>query len=739
MRFADYIRKRLRWFFGGVLILIFGCGALLWWTVHYRLKESIRLFVATESKGRFAFEAGEAKVSFATRSLRLRDVRLHTPDTSGQGVICDIRIPELYLSLASWKALMADNKLLVDSLAIHASLIQVRTDGGASGIGGIGGANRRPFSLEDARKVLDSVLHRLNVRAFSLRGGEVRVDGAENASRVRARAMDITMKDFVRGAGADLRFVASHQFALTVSTLDWTGPGGIQRLAIGRVHFDTHGQRFEADSVAFQQQSESAEPYRLTADRCYFQSKELADVVLRNQAFLLDTLVCVNPTLRQPESQARPAPPSKGPATHPVYIGIRYVGVVNGRVLVEGKNGGRPNFSARKANCSIYGLSIDANRKFPIHTDSVRVRLDKLRFTTKDERYALTIDDLRLEGEDAVFQGVHYGPVTEEDGGGTTFTAPLLRLRHVDVQRLLEGHLHATGAELTAPKVVTIQKRTALGSSRDVGNGKRKLMLFYHTLHNLKEIIDAGTLDISGGQVHFVRDGVQPIDATGNGLRAHILLNGILASEDLLDAKHAIVEAGLDELQADIDGNKLRISGYRITGNQRQSGEKEVVLTLKNGWSFLGRHVTWANFDWDTLQRSGLVRIDSVHIRRIEVRRTGSPFSVGQSNLHGDIRPAFPLRLELSRLQIDSMSFEQSDEKQQLRFTADGLILKAIRSAGHSMQWDELGGTLRGIHWQAGTTRVTAGWMRLDGEKGLTAYEVEGRGEMARGQLGFSV
>src|SRR5882757_1281510 len=105
MRFAAYIRKRLRWFFGGLFILILGCLVLLWFLVHYRLKESIRLFVDTESKGRFAFEAGEAKVSFTTRSLRLRDVRLHTVDTTGPGVVCDIRIPEIYLSLASWKAL----------------------------------------------------------------------------------------------------------------------------------------------------------------------------------------------------------------------------------------------------------------------------------------------------------------------------------------------------------------------------------------------------------------------------------------------------------------------------------------------------------------------------------------------------------------------------------------------------------------------------------------------------------
>jgi hypothetical protein len=359
-------------------------------------------------------------------------------------------------------------------------------------------------------------------------------------------------------------------------------------------------------------------------------------------------------------------------------------------------------------------------------------------FTTRDERYALTIDDLRLEGEDAVFQGVHYGPVRDEMVGGTTFTAPLLRLRHVDVQRLLEGRLHATGAELVAPKVMTIQRRVEGASSRTVGTGRRKMMLFYRTLHNLKEIIDAGTLDISEGQVHFVRDGVQPIDATVSGLRAHILLNGILASEDLLDAKHAIVEAGVDEVRATIGRNTLRITGYRIMGDQRQSGEKEVAIGLTNGWSFLGRHVRWANFDWDTLQRSGLVRVDSVHIGGIEVRRTGSAVSVGQRNLHGEIHAASGLRIDLSRLEIDSMSFVQTEGKQQLQFAAEGLLLKVIRSAGSAMTWESAAGRLRDIHWQDGGTRANIQRMQLDGQKGITAYGVEGGGEVARGRLEFS-
>jgi hypothetical protein len=82
MRLFLSIRKHVRRLVGVLLILLLGCLGLLWFLVHHRLRESLRLLVARESKGRLAFEAGEADISFSRRTFHLRGVRLYTPDTA---------------------------------------------------------------------------------------------------------------------------------------------------------------------------------------------------------------------------------------------------------------------------------------------------------------------------------------------------------------------------------------------------------------------------------------------------------------------------------------------------------------------------------------------------------------------------------------------------------------------------------------------------------------------------------
>ncbi|WP_431210158.1 hypothetical protein ACQ86N_29440 [Puia sp. P3] len=175
MRQFAYIRKRIRRLLAVVFILLLLVAGLAWWTVHYRLRQSLRLLVAEESKGQLALEVGEAGVSFTRGSLHLREVRLYTTDTALWSTAYDVRIPEVFLSLASWMALVRDKKLLVDSLAIRASSVWIR-----SGRPDTGSA-RRAWQVEDARNALETALGRMNVHSFSLRVDSLRL--ADGGSR----------------------------------------------------------------------------------------------------------------------------------------------------------------------------------------------------------------------------------------------------------------------------------------------------------------------------------------------------------------------------------------------------------------------------------------------------------------------------------------------------------------------------------------------------------------------------
>jgi hypothetical protein len=645
---------------------------------------------------------------------------------------------------------MVEKKLMVDSLAIRAPNIWIRTaapqaaapqaatpqaatsqaaaNQAATNQAAANQASapqaptnqpRHAWQLKDGEAALDSALHHLNVHAFSLLGGELRLDASENAGRLQARDLDIVIKDFARNKGAALGFVPTHSLALSVSRLDWIGPGAIQHLSVGHLHFDTHSQRFEADSVFFQQASGTEDPYRLTADRCYFQSKDLA-AALASQRFVLDTLVCVNPVLEEPLSHSKTSPASH-PA-NPVYISVNYVGVVNGRILLHSKSA--TQLSTRRTSCRIYGLSIDATRESPIQTDSVRIRLDKLMFTTKDQLYTLTIDNFGLEGNDAIFRDVHYGPTQENNTGKTTtFNAPLLRLKNVDIEQLLAGHLHAAGAQLAAPRVVMIQKE----ATAPTANTRQKITLFYHTLHNLKEIIDAGSLDITDGEIHYSQKTPQSIEAVATGFSAHILLNGILGSDNLLDIKHAIPDAGLKDLHASIGGNEISISQYHLAGTQHHSQDKEVQLNLKNGWMLTVHQLSWAELDWDAFQRSSMIRIDSLHIGRLDVRRSNTIPSAQP-------QPVIPPHLDLGSITVDSFSFE----KQNLRFAATALRLKTIQTIENTIHWEHATATLHDLEWQNDKADFTVRRIQLDSKKGLDAVDVKGSAQLKEGRVEVS-
>ena len=758
MRLIAYIRKRLRRLIAVVFFLLLCLVVVVWWLVHFRLRQSLRVLVAEESKGRLALEVGEAGISFTRGTLRLREVRLYTPDMVGgtavggtagaRGAAYDVRIPEVYLSLASWKALLMDRKLLVDSLAIRASSVWM--SGGVRDTGAV----RRPWRLEDAKNALDTALRRMNVHAFSLQADSVRLDG-DGSPRLVVRNIGIVIKDFVRRSGGGLGFVPGHLFTLALGALRWEAPERGQWLSMGRMSFDSRSRRFESDSVSFRQEAAGSAAYRFMADRCYFRSADLIEA-LSSQRFVLDTIVCVNPVLEQPMGVGS-RPDSQRVSTSSVSILVRYVAVINGQVRLGGSKGVvATGLSTRKANCRIYGLSIDGSRKFPIRTDSVRLRLDQLVFRTRDGRYALTVAGLGLAGNDAVFQGVAFGPVRKNEESSTVFTAPELRLRNISIDRLLEGRLQADGAVLRSPRVMmrkgeggTSQGSGGVATDGKAVSGQRRMALFYRTLHDLREIIDAGSLDFSDGEIRYTRLGDIPVEAVASGCSAHILLNAVLGSDDLLDIKRAIPEAGLGHFHVSAGGQELDISRYRFSGTKRHSEDKEVRVVLKNGLSVVLRRVEWGTLDWDAFQRSGIVRFDSLHIGGVDVRQkvggvvagqvTGG---VGAGQMTGGVG-AGPvtggvgatrgggLHLDIGAFRVDSLFYERQD----IRFRLAALAVSALRTADNLLRWDQISAKVDSFRWQKEDARVSAATMLLDSRAGLRVFGVEARFPAARGRV----
>ncbi|WP_431210157.1 hypothetical protein ACQ86N_29435 [Puia sp. P3] len=542
------------------------------------------------------------------------------------------------------------------------------------------------------------------------------------------------MKDFVRGGGRAVGFVSTHLFSLALSGLNWEAADRGQRLTLGRLSFDSRSRRCEADSVSFRQVAVGGRPYRFIADRCYFKSADLIEA-LSSKRFVLDTIVCVNPVLEEPMGVGAPVAVGVGAgrggagdtAASSVSVFVKYVAVIDGQVRLGGNKGvAASSLSTRRANCRIYGLSIDGSRKFPINTDSVRFSLDQLVFRTKDGRYALAVAGLGLEGGDAVFHGVSFGPVKENGESSTVFTAPELRLRNIAIDRLLEGRLHADGAVLSSPRVVM---KKLDGMNKQAGPG---MALVYRTMHDLREIVDAGALDISDGEIRYCRSGAVPVDAIASGFSAHILLNAVLGSDDLLDIKRAIPAAELGRLHATAGGQELEIRRYKFWGMRRHSEDKEVRVVLGNGSSVALRRVEWGSLDWDGFQRSGVIRVDTLHIGGVDLRqRVGAAGGVGTPGV------GIP-QLEIGALAVDSLFFSRGDEKQEVRFRVAGLAVTGMRTMDNLFCWEQASASIDSLHWRKDNARVSAAKMWLDSRTGVRVYGVEAQLMAGKGRVDVS-
>jgi len=589
-----------------LLLLLALFGGTLYYFVHFRFAQSLAFLIERESKGRYVFEAGEAKISFWNRTVTLKAARLHCRDTVKGKAALDIRLPELYFSMgSSWRSLLFHHQLMVDSMAVIQPEIDVRLlhrqaeDPGAT-------------PAADILGPLDSTLRRLHVRSFSLQDAAFSLTGPGGHS-LHGDHIDIRVADFNQGGGGEVSVTLGHQH--------WVKPVSGLTLDLARLAFDSRTQRFEVDSLAFTDHHDSTRmPFSLATDRLYFTSHQLKDVIREGRLFL-DSLICINPVVNLPAgANTRTAGNSDTAAARrhaPFFrsIHVNFTQVLNGLLQTRDAAGSSAAASTRKANLRIFGLQINATTGSAIMADSIAVLLHHLQFLSKDSAHRLTIEDLTLVGNDAVFQQVRLEPTHPEPNRTVLFTAPRLLIKNISIPDLLRSRLRAAGAELVQPLINLTDN-----APRKPQQGKMEL--FYKTLHGVSQIIDAPYLDIIDGSHHFVLGGPTPVEFSATGLQAHILLNKLFLSGNLLDIKQALTHWNVAVFKLITPKARLSAVDYRLNGNRRSSTCRQAQLLLSSGWQLDATDIFWDALSWDQLQRNGLFHIDSLYITSLAVHRT---------------------------------------------------------------------------------------------------------------------
>jgi hypothetical protein len=724
------IKKRRRWgrwFLATTAILL---PILLWAGLHYRFRESLNYWVAKGSRGRYAFDAAEAHIHLWTGSVTLKNARLYSVDTTHAPKWMDIRIASLSFSLASWPDLLLKGRLVVDSLSI------IRPNLLIGGHQLTAATSSAPIHTHEILNFVDSLLLHLEVRRLSLRDAAFTIRIPGRADSLHGEHIDLTLEDLARSSPGHLR--SSGFLSLSLGRQHWATLRGDQQLDFARLSFDTRQQRFQLDSFVYDHPLGAGNRgLRLQADRLYFTSRHLA-AILQQGSLVLDSLICINPILtesrplRQLSSQDSVR---QDKDQHLLFdsIDVRFVRVIGG-MLTAGGTTPRTSPLAQKADLRIYGLGIHRSGT-PLTMDSLRASLQQLEFLTPDSLYRLSIRQFGIHGNDAVFSDVAYTPARKPGARAVSFSAPSLILRDIDIPALLHKHLHAGGATLLQPRIVmndaTVPgaNKPTFNSSRDQTTNTRRRTLFFHTLHNLHELIATSSLDIRDGSLRYSSTGVSPVEAEADSLNAHIQLDRVFTGDNLLAIKEAIPDWRVARIGLTTPRLQLSVDDYRLSGARRQTIGARFHVHLAEGWDLVGKDIFWDAFDWDILQTNGMIRLDSLHIGSLAIHAPGQMHIQGEPQARQSLaadqpHPTQLPGLDIGVLRVDNIVFDQPAAGGGLKLAVDSLHLTGIHTAGNALTWLQATAGLHDIVWENTRSRLTIGKLRFDSEKPTIARDM---------------
>lgn len=692
--------------------------------IHYRFRESISYLVARESNGQYAFEASEASISLWKGTVTLKGSQLSCLDTTGKTVWCNLHTPRIYCSLSSWKALLFGKKLILDSIAITGAAMDVHVATAPKD-------TKTPWHIADLTEKLKTTLQHLNVHAFSLKDLSFTWHGPAGTQPLHTEHIDVSVSNFARFGNSDSHLLGSDEFSIALGREHWALAGGRQLVDFARLTFDSKGHRFAMDSFSIRQTGDTVKgEFRLTVPRFFFNSNRLPAVYEKDGQLqlLLDTLVCINPVLSIPQNtKGAQGDAIKNAIRETIYrwINVRFVQVIDGRLLVRNKADHADNASTRKANLSIYNLTVDPYGPKPLTSDSIRMSFNNIEFLTLDSAYKLSIGEFAIRGDDALFKRVSYGPTLPGNSKSVVFTAPLLWLRNIDLPALMRKHIRATSAELVDPAITMVDNMPQQLKARAPGDrivAAKKLALFYRTLHNIHELIDAPDFLITGGSAAYTHTGNIPIDAQVVGLRAHILLNKFFGSDSLVAIKQAIPSCHIDKLALNAGGLHLLVDHYGFEGIDRKSLSQKVRITTDGGWQIQARNTFWNVLDWDRFEKTREVSIDSLHLDELTLHAPSQDASPKPARIpHRDT--ALPV-IRVHTLDLGGITFERQSPSSPIHFTGDYLHATDIRTKGHTLVWSHAIMRLHDIGLRTGRASADIASALFDSDNGIAARDV---------------
>lgn len=684
------LNPRYKKWFKILLILLIArivIGGLLYYLVQHKFVKIVQYIVNKESGGTYQFDADDINFSLWEKNIVVHGARLTGKDTVHVNAHYDVKIPRIYLSIQSWRALILHKKLLVDSLSVISPSLFVHEHVAP-------GPRQETFQLSSIVEHLEQTLQYVNARIVHLQEGALVYSKVNGPPPLRVDHFNFSILNFSKVTNADNHILGSEDVDFSFDQQHWILPDGRNTISFKRLHFSGKKQVFELDSCTiFSAATANKGEMSLQADKFYFNAHHLPAIYMR-QELLIDTLVCIRPVLKLPGRKAtvkdKQVVLDSLPNTLFKKMNFKYIAVKDGELLLKGNVS---TGTTQKTNLRIYNLTIAHDTTPGITTDSIALNLNKIKFYSLDSMFQLSVDEFILQRNDVIFNNVEYGPTPQNHSGkGLTFTGPSLRLNNVSLEDLLRKHLKASDAELYSPRISFLTKgKKGVKGKPPIDSTAIKMPAFYQTLHGLSELIMVNTFRITDGNVNFRSTGKSPLTLQLKSVNTDILLHNFFLSDSLVDIKHAMPNLHIREMSVASDKVNITVNNYAFDGTHRHNKADKLLVTLSNGSRIAGTALYWEVFDWDVFQQSKDIQVDVLRFAALNIQLHNT--TAAKHNPPKDL----PV-IRIARLDIGSLQFSSNGPVLQSSFTANKIAFRDLRTNQRFITWGAATGQFYNIH-----------------------------------------
>jgi hypothetical protein len=677
--------KQKKWIkrLGILLLLRVLIGGILYYAIVYKFKDIVQLALNVETKGAYQFDAGDIDVKLFKGQLSMKNAYLHFRDSTKHVTHHDVKIPDLQLTIRSFKDLIFHGQLAISNLSITQPSLSTTSFDQPNN-------KRAGMHASSVVKGLQKMAKHLNIEKFSLEEGSFSYANEKSKSPLFSNRINVRLSGFSKENLNEKKLLGTEEMEISLKNQHWLMPDGKKEIWFKSLQFSVRNQSLDLDSFRIVIRSTDSNHVSFNADKFRIKSKDLM-ASLEEDDFFIDSVFCVRPILEVSSDGGKKKRTVKVKDTAAgIFDEYRFgfVSISEGELSV--KRGNQNPRASVKTDVQLFNLRLTPDGARQVDADSINLALNNLEFFSKDSLFRMAVNNCTFNGNTLVFNGVSYDPtVKNKYFSGLIFHSPRIQLMDINLDRLIHRELEASQAEVYKPEISFYRGR----KKKSVTDTSIRQGLNTQLMDNIHSIIDVDEFKVYDGNLDINNPYKQGENISIRNIYATILLNDLMESQNKQGIKAAIPYLTTGSVEIGLPGGNISLKRYVLDGTAAKNFAPEVKVSLRNGTNIIATDVFWYNLNWDMLMDQKHINAETFSIKSLNVELPIRSKNTAANTPKHDIIP-----ITIGSVKIDKIKFAGAGSADNsIAMNGGNFEVKDLKSLPDHFTWEKIKGDLSDI------------------------------------------